>query len=81
MIRIMEGKRTDKEMARAMFKYICPENERMDRKSFTNFIELFGLNTYGISSADIFRIVSNNREHITDSDFYNFTAGKLSYYK
>ena len=61
-------------MARAIFKYICPDKEKMDKASFQSFITLFGLNTHGISSDLLFDVVASNKAYISDGDLHGFIS-------
>jgi predicted neutral ceramidase superfamily lipid hydrolase len=59
-------------MARALFKYICPESDKMDKRAFGTFVEQFGLNTYNFDANDLFEVIANRKQHITTHDFYDF---------
>ena len=74
MMRIMHGDKIDKAMARSIFKYICPDSEKMDLASFQIFVNEFGLNTHGISAEQLFDVISNKKagQYITDKDFFAF---------
>lgn len=57
IIKIMEGEKFDRNMSRAIFKYICPDREKMDKNSFKQFVEQFGLETHGINIDDLFTVI------------------------
>ena len=75
MLKIMQGKPIDKKMSRAIFKYICPDKDRMDIKSFDQFIDFFGLNTYNLPVETLFQAISGNKPAITSDDLHTFIAG------
>lgn len=78
MIRILKGDKIDKDMASSMFKYIWPDKDKMDKKSFELFVNHFGLNTYNVSTDVLFDAISGKRPSISVNDLYTFIAGKLT---
>ena len=64
MLKIMDGDSIDRSMSRAIFKYICPDREKMDKNSFRQFVEQFGLNTHGLNTDDLFAAICGGKRDV-----------------
>ena len=64
MLKIMDGERIDRDMSRVIFKYICPDREKMDKNSFRQFVEQFGLNTHGLNTDDLFSAICGGKRDV-----------------